>query len=140
MRKAAIKQLVGKTITKIVGMERGSERIIFEIEGGLHLLMWHEQDCCENVSLVDICGDPKDLLGSPIIRAHIKTNKKSGVGEYHDEHETWTFYDIGTARGYVTLRWLGSSSGYYSERVDLHWVTAKEATAIAKKEAQKIRG
>lgn len=94
--------LEGKTLTKIDNQE------------GETYLMFHYQDCCESVSVEDIIGDLDDLIGSPITMAE-EVSEDGGYDDYGSS--TWTFYKLATNKGYVTIRWLGSSNGYYSESV-----------------------
>jgi hypothetical protein len=109
--------LLGKTLTKIEQKE--DEELLFYTSEGEIYKMYHEQDCCESVTIEDIIGDLDDLIDSPITMAEEVAEGKE-TDEW--EHETWTFYKFATNKGYVTLRWYGSSNGYYSECVDFRQV------------------
>lgn len=113
---AKIEELLGKTIVDIYGAEPESEVIAIICEDGSKYIMYHEQDCCESVSVEDICGDINRLLNTPLTKAE-ETSHNEEDDEYGDS-ETWTFYHLATVNGYVTIRWYGTSNGYYSERVD----------------------
>lgn len=79
---------------------------------------YHEQDCCESVSIEDVCGDLSDLENSPILQISESGSTDNPLSEYDDSF-TWTFYKFATIKGYVDIRWYGSSNGYYSESVNL---------------------
>lgn len=132
----SITELIGKTLTR--AEKHGDDEIIFETAEGTEYVMYHSQDCCESVSIEDIAGDLSDLIGSPILKAEEResTNpteeikakreaeeaaKKAEQGDgyyyYGAESETWTFYELTTNKGSVTIRWYGTSNGYYSESV-----------------------
>lgn len=110
-------ELVGKTLVEIDGAEEDSDEIVFTCSDGSKYLMYHEQECCEEVLVSDICGDIDCLIGNKILKAEVSSR--------HEEHPddsisvTWTFYNLATVKGYVTIRWYGGSNGYYSERVTL---------------------
>ena len=72
------------------------------------------------VYIEDISGNLSDLVGSPFIQSEEVSSDPPArsADEYVPESETWTFYKFGTAKGYVTVRWWGTSNGYYSESVD----------------------
>lgn len=114
-RYAEFKELVGKTLTAIT--QNGITSIQFICADGTRYKLYHEQDCCECVSLEDVCGHLDNLIGTPITMAEEVNNIDFGTPECADSY-TWTFYKLATIKGYVTLRWLGESNGYYSEGVD----------------------
>ena len=113
----SVEDLVGMTMFAFM---RSDERILMYCEDGRIYTLLHEQDCCETVVIDDICGDLSDLEGSPLIVCEESSNKDQS-GEY--ESATWTFYRFATIKGWVTIRWFGSSNGYYSESV---WLAIDE--------------
>lgn len=117
-----ISVLVGKRLESIERIN--NEELLFITTDGERFCMCHSQDCCENVQIEDICGDLGDLIGLPIVIAEESTNSDTPIPENIDPHGwgdsfTWTFYRLATEKGWVVIRWLGTSSGYYSERVEL---------------------
>lgn len=118
MNKANISELVGKTLTvcEESSLPYYDYIVRFTTTDGVSYALYHEQDCCESVTLEDICGDLNDLVGSPILVAEEVSNEEGAKSD--DESYTWTFYKFSTIKGSVTLRWYGTSNGYYSERVD----------------------
>jgi len=109
--------LLGKTI---ISIERGEasgidEQLLFTLDNGDRYRMYHSQDCCEDVYIEDICGNLDELLNSPILLADMVTSEEDRGNHY--DHVTWTFYKLSTNLGSVTIRWYGSSNGYYSEEV-----------------------
>lgn len=113
---AKFEDLLGKTL---VSIDKTEDELIFTTTEGEVFKSYHDQDCCESVYIEDIDGDLEDLIGSPILQAEEVTNSDDTFGriEYPDSF-TWTFYKLATIKGYVTIRWLGESNGYYSESVD----------------------
>jgi len=113
-------QLKGLTLTDISSTE---EEMVFKIDSEQSYKLYHSQDCCECVTIEDICGDLDDLLNEPLTEAeeiiHAQDINPEGVDvpEYQDSF-TWTFYKLSTRKGSVTIRWYGESNGYYSESVD----------------------
>lgn len=108
-------ELLGHTLTVV--RQNGDDEISFMREDGRCVVMYHEQDCCECVTIEDIDGDLQDLVGSKILEAEFVTSR--GDGSWDGDYQTWTFYKIGTAKGFVNIRWLGESNGYYSEEVNI---------------------
>jgi hypothetical protein len=110
-------ELKGKVVTKVEG-EEGNSHLNFYTNDGYKYSMYHEQDCCESVYVESIVGDLEDLVGEEILVAEESsgdTPADSKAKPY--ESYTWTFYKLASRKGYVDIRWLGESNGYYSESV-----------------------
>lgn len=117
-KRCEIGEMVGKTFIKI---HKTNDTINFMCSDGTEFKMFHEQDCCESVTIEDITGDLDDLLNSPILLASEDTNTKShpenNMFEYPLGSFTYTFYTIRNINATVQIRWYGESNGYYSESV-----------------------
>lgn len=112
-------ELVGKTLSRV---EKHDDLIEFVTVDGVRYQQYHVQDCCESVTVDDVCGDLNDLVGSPILRAEENSNADGDVKDKWDDSYTWTFYRLETAKGSVVIKWYGTSNGYYSESVDTYRV------------------
>lgn len=124
-----ITDLIGKTVIDLVWSENSLllECLDKNLDKRVYYKFEHSQDCCESVWLDDIIGDLDDLIDVPILKAEEKTSSEDSDPEPTkgggDESHTWTFYTLATIKGYVDLRWYGTSNGYYSERVDISRIT-----------------
>lgn len=116
----SIKELVGQTLSRAEG-KKGDWFVAFYAVNGRTFYLKHLQDCCEEVFVEDVCGDMSDLVGSPIVMAEEVTNGDGcpdvPIGEHAGSY-TWTLYKLATVKGSVTIRFYGTSNGFYSERVD----------------------
>jgi hypothetical protein len=113
-----IENMIGKVFTSVT---QDGETMTFANDKERFTFL-HYQDCCESVSIEDIVGDLSDLEGEPLLMAE-EVSGEAPAGwedEYHDSY-TWTFYKFATRKGYVDVRWLGESNGYYSESVSLDY-------------------
>ena len=120
-------------MTGILGPDK--EKLVFiakkDSEEPIRIEFLHHQDCCEWVRIEEVHGDLDDLLGSPILQAECVTQE--------DKYCSWTFYKFATIKGSVTVRWLGESNGYYSERVDVE-IDGMDPKIYIQKQISKIAG
>ena len=118
-----MEMMKGKTFVKVSGAV-GNGEMLFQTADGERFLFSHCQDCCEHVDINDIVGNLEDLVGEPLLIAE-EVSGATEPDEEHYESYTYTFYKFATRKGYVDVRWLGESNGYYSESVDLFYTPAK---------------
>ena len=112
--------LVGLTLSRVPSIAKGDAFVQFDTICGRRFTMQHNQDCCETVSIEDVCGEPADLVDNPILQAEENSSDDENAAPAYQgcKSYTWTFYRLATIKGSVVIRWLGESNGYYSESVD----------------------
>ncbi len=107
-----VNDMLGKTFSKV---KSDGDTVTFE-NNEVRYVLYHQEDCCESVIVEDIIGDLEDLENWPLLISREDSNADGP--ELNEESYTWTFYNFATFKGYVTIRFLGVSNGYYSESVD----------------------
>lgn len=110
-------------IVRVNGYHDNTEEIWFECKDGTTIRFYHEQNCCESVYLESSDGLTNNVdIFTDCKWCKIEEVKTEESRDYDDSH-TWTFYKFTTDKGYDTLRWFGTSNGYYSESVDCEiWI------------------
>lgn len=104
-------EMIGAVIESIT---KTDDKLVFHASDGRNFKFSHSQNCCESVYIEDITGDLDDLIGSPLVEAELTSNiDRSGKSDL----VIWSFYRYATAKGTVTVRWIGESNGYYSVSV-----------------------
>lgn len=117
----SLEDFIGETITSINTDK--DEYLIFEFGDEYCLEFLHMQDCCEHVYIEDIVGDLDALVGSPLTVCR-EARGKYDTDEW-DNVQEWTFYEFATVNGSVTVRWYGTSNGWYSTSVTWFFVPKK---------------
>lgn len=118
-----IKELEGQTIaavdTNLRGRREQDVLLAVHFESEDVLVFSHVQDCCEHVYLEDGLEDLKGLVGGVV--SYVEwTSSEYQPRDYGEE--VWHFYKIATSKGYATLRFIGTSNGYYSTSVNEYLV------------------
>lgn len=116
---STIALLIGRTVRRI---DVKADEVYFVCDDET-FLAYHMQDCCEDVAIHDVSGDPTDIIGMPIIEASQDEDSATWPQDvekprFEPESFTWTTQKIKAANGReIVIRWLGQSNGYYSESV-----------------------
>jgi len=107
--------MVGK-VPFAIEQDNENDEIVFIFEDGFACKFYHDQCCCESVTIDDVNGDWNDLIGVPLLVAEDRSDKTENYDQ--DDCHTWTFYTFRSIKGSVDVKWYGESNGYYSEEVD----------------------
>jgi len=116
-------ELLGKTLLDIKIIQNDNQQEIhFIVEDGKYIMM---KDPNQDIRIKEIVGNLDDLIGSPII----KTDRSfsTGVIEWSEFWgiSIWTFYELATKKGEVSIMWFGKYDENYSEYLDLYFVPNK---------------
>jgi len=114
-----IESLVGEVLTHI-DVDEVENIILLTTKSGRQIKIFHDQDCCESVSIETTEGNWDKLVGKVIEEARQDEfyNLDPKPGEYA---ESWTRTNLIFRVNDQTVisKWIGESNGYYSESVNI---------------------
>ena len=116
MAVCVFEEILGKVLVDVC-VDNTIDEVKFTCDDGAEYVLKHYQDCCEDVHIESIVGDIQDLVGHPILMAE-RVESDDNSEEF--ESATWTFLKFATVKGYVDIRFHGSSNGYYGESADMY--------------------
>jgi hypothetical protein len=108
-------------VLAVEGMREGSREVRILTDKGT-IRLTHEQECCEQVLLRDLTGDPEDLEEGIIVvfECRVGPLKTGDVGKRplrSHQAPNYTFYEIRTTKGDVTMRWGENEISSYGTQV-----------------------
>ena len=114
------KKLIGKTVSDL---KTDAETFTLYLKDGSSCRFYHDQDCCESVTIKSIDGTLYALIDQEIVDVQEYIGDPEGwtLGTGEDSH-TWTKYVFKTRTNEVSISWFGVSNGYYSESVNFQWL------------------
>jgi hypothetical protein len=121
-----IKELVGETLTHIDTDENNNEIMLTTASGRIVKIL-HYQDCCESVRIEDTLGNWHDLIGKVIVYANQESIYSGDPPPKYPDSWTRTNFTFQVDDATVISRWIGESSGYYSEEVSVEELTKRES-------------
>ena len=116
-------EMVGETVD-FVDVDETKNQIVITTQSGRQFRIYHDQDCCEQVEIVesqDGDGQLVTLIGKKIEGVEVELEEDVDPPPFED-CDSWTRTKISfrTNSETVISRWIGTSNGYYSESITIN--------------------
>lgn len=119
-KKSSLNTLVGERIAYI-DVDEGNYEILITTVSGDTIMIYHDQKCCETVSIESTEGDWYALKGKVVVETVHEESQAEvppGLGSNLDSCTRSTL-KLRVDDATVISRWIGVSNGFYSESVDI---------------------
>ena len=145
VEKAEFGDLLGQKIESIL-LRDGDSKLFLRMSSGERFVLYKKMRGCEEAYLDEAIGDWADIIGQTILRADVRMSSdptdplqdEQYFEHYVDSPIAWTFYELATIRGSLTLRFVcdsgltgsGTDSKYvpYSIEMDFAKIIQPERT------------